>query len=70
MKISEFKRIKEFEDPSDATGEIDDIFMAGENMISQKVKKSIGQEITYYKIINKDKFGNIMYIPIYDKLIK
>lgn len=63
MKVSEFKKLKEFEDIINIDGEEGDLFLAGEHMVEQKETKKPGDSVSVYKIfhINKRE-GTINYI--------
>ena len=39
-------------------------------MISQKQVKTIGQEISYYEVVDKPKKGSVVYAPVFDILEK
>lgn len=65
MKINEWRRLKEVESLDNL--KVGDFFLMGEYIIGQKEEKKPGQEITYYKVLNK-KGKSIEYIPIYDIL--
>jgi len=63
MKVSEFQKLKEFENITDVDGKEGDLVLAGEHMVEQKETKKPGDSISVYKIfyINK-KEGTINYI--------
>jgi len=65
MRILDWRRLKEVTNIDKL--EVGDLFLMGEWIIRQKETKVIGQEITYYKLLNK-KGKSIEYIPIYDIL--
>lgn len=67
MKINEWMRLKEVEGTNTDEIRIGELFLMGEKIIAQKDDKVIGQEITYYKLLNK-KENSIEYVPIYDRL--
>ena len=71
MKVSEFQKLKEFEDITDIDGEEGDLVLAGEHMVEQKETKKPGDSISLYKIfhINRQE-GTINYILQTTKLEK
>lgn len=64
MKVREWNRLKETNNFEKL--KVGDFFIMGENMLNQKETKSVGQEITYYKLLKKGK--SIEYTPVYDVL--
>lgn len=70
MMVTEFKRLKTFENEDDLNElEIGDRFLYGTSIIQQKESKGEGQPITYYEVIGKSHNG-IEYTPIYDYMEK
>jgi hypothetical protein len=49
--------------------EVHDYFLYGTNMIAQKQNKKIGQEISYFVVMNKNG-RHIEYGPVFDMLEK
>lgn len=50
---------------------VGDKFLLGESLIEQKSKKGIGDDISYFEIIdisNSDEYKNTSYIQRFDKL--
>lgn len=64
MKISKFRKLPE---DSPKKPKVGDIFLDGEKMKGQKLKKEKGDSICYYRIISV-KGNNIEYMLQYDKL--
>lgn len=65
MKTREWAslRIINFNDPKDKRKlKKGDKFLYGKNMISQKENKKIGDDISYFQIIDVKKGGNIEYV--------
>lgn len=70
MKIDDWRFIKVINDPSKTSKlKEGDVFLTGTNIIGQKGKKKIGDEITYYKVL-KNKNDRIEYIIKIDTLSK
>jgi hypothetical protein len=68
MKISEWRKLKVVENYELINSfDIDDCFLMGNKIIEQRETKVTGQEITYFKILNK-KGKSVEYIAIYDTL--
>lgn len=66
MDQLKFKRMKEITEEKDMNKlEIGDDFLYGTNVIAQKANKSVGESITYYRVISKNKNG-IEYTPMFD----
>ena len=65
MKMNDWRKLKEVEDPYKI--EIGEFFLMGEKVIEQRETKIPGQEITYYKLLNKEG-KSVEYMPIYDIL--
>lgn len=69
MKLTEFKFLPEYPDLGMVRLKTGDKFLTGNQLIAQKDKKGIGNEICYYLVTYADKSGkNISYRPVYDKL--
>lgn len=67
MKKNKWLRLKSVDDPMNLNLEKGELFLHGNRMINQKEVKKIGEEITYFKVLESD--GNRMeYIQIFDKL--
>ena len=69
MRRTEFMRMKEIEDKKEE--EMDelekgDYFLYGKNLIAQKQNKIVGQQISYFEVIDKKSHGGIEYTPIFD----
>lgn len=64
MKESTFKKISE---GSPKSPKIGDMFLEGEEMIKQKIKKNKGDIISYFLIVSINK-GNIEYMEKQEKL--
>ena len=62
-------RLKEVEDPIKMVLQKGDKFLYGSHMIAQKDTKKIGEQITYFEVINSEKEGkNIEYVQIFEML--
>lgn len=64
MILTKFKKIPE-EMPKNP--KVGDLFLEGEDMVAQKIKKNKGDSICYYQIISV-KGNNVEYMVRYDKL--
>jgi len=64
MKIFDFLQMQE---DFPLNGKIDDVFLTKE-LAKQKLEKGKDDTITYYKIINVSKNGNIEYVMNFDTL--
>ena len=65
MDQVKFKRMREITEEKEMDKlNVGDDFLYGTNVISQK-SKSVGESITYYRVIAKNKNG-IEYTPIFD----
>lgn len=74
MKETDFKRLIVIEDDNEGKNNINkldkgDFFLYGLSIINQKGNKKVGNSITYYQVIEKNKNG-VEYTPIYDYLEK
>lgn len=68
MKISEFVRLKTFDDDIDLKLKVDDKFLTGKNMVNQiETKRKPGDKISYYQVL-KAEGNNISYTVILDIL--
>ena len=68
MKKSKWLRIKQISEEDDLLKlRVNDVFLTGNAIIGQLETKIVGDEISYYKIIKKNKM-NVEYITIFDKL--
>ena len=68
MKARIFAELPEITNLATASLKAGDRFLTGQQVIAQKDSKKVGHEITYYLVTDADKYGNISYKPIYDKL--
>ena len=50
--------------------EIGDLFLNGNAMINQKEIKNIGNEISWYEVVDVKNNGQISYVPRYGKIQK
>jgi len=64
MKISEWRLLKVVEDLEKLNE--GDCFLMGESVSAQKENKKTGDEISYYRLLRKEK--SVEYTPIYDIL--
>ena len=70
MKKQKFERLPQFDDENDLMKlKIGDSFLYGSRMIEQLSNKNEGQEVSYYKVLNKTNYS-IEYIPIFDTIDK
>ena len=69
MKIMKFRTLLEVDDENwnKFKPRIGDLFLSGRNIISQKDRAKVGNNITFFKVIGIKKNG-IEYIPITEKL--
>ena len=68
MKKTEFVRMLEITEEKNMDNlKVGDFFLYGASVISQKQHKSIGDSITYYKVVEKKPKG-IEYAPVFDYL--
>jgi len=68
MKMSEWRKLKAIENYELINNfKVGDCFLMGDKIIEQRETKVPGQEITYFKILNK-KGKSVEYIAIYDTL--
>ena len=68
MKANEWIRLKEITDETNTEDmKVGDLFLMGTKVIEQRENKIIGDQITYYRLLNKKDKG-IEYIAIYDRL--
>lgn len=66
MDINIFKRMKEIDEEKEMDKlNVGDDFLYGKNVIAQKANKSVGESITYYRVISKNK-NRIEYTTIFD----
>lgn len=66
MKKARWSRIKQIGEDDDLLSlRVNDIFLTGNTVIGQLENKIVGDEISYYKIIKKNK-TNVEYIMIFD----
>jgi hypothetical protein len=62
-------RIREIEELINIELKVDDIFLYGMAMIAQKDAKEVGQQITYFKVINSQTEGKMIeYTQVFDIL--
>jgi hypothetical protein len=68
MKVDDWRFIKVISDLTKTSKlKVGDVFLAGPNIIDQKGKKKIGDEITYYKVL-KNENNKIEYMIKIDTL--
>lgn len=66
MNSFDFKKMTEITEEEDMQKlKVGDDFLYGKNVIAQKSNKSVGESITYYRVISKTKAG-VEYTPIFD----
>ena len=59
----DFHRLIEVENPEDIKNPVlEQLFLMGDNMIAQKVNKTIGDEISVYQVVGITE-TSILYIP-------
>lgn len=67
MDQVKFKRMREITEEHEMDKlNVGDDFLYGINVIGQKANKAVGESITYYRVISKNKNGSIEYTPIFD----
>ena len=68
MKAEDWRKVKVIEDISENNNlKIGDYFLYGSSMVNQKEAKQVGEEISYYMVLNK-KNKNIEYTIKFDVL--
>ena len=68
MNIREFEEIKEVEYDGDIqTLKVGELFLMGESMIAQKENKTLGDEVSVYKVV-KNINGHVQYYIEFIKL--
>lgn len=71
MNILEFQQLQEVECLTSLVNpKIGDKFLTGNQMISQKDNKGVGQDVSWYEVIRVNDTGIISYKPCYGRLIK
>lgn len=68
MKKTEFIKLREVEDLKTESFELNENFLFGDLMIKQKFEKTEGQDVTYFKVVEKRSKTHMRYIPITEKL--
>lgn len=70
MRESKFRSLKQLKDESlfNKKLQVGDHFLYGQNVIDQINTKKVGDQVTYYKVINKTKGRNIEYQMVFDVL--
>ena len=71
MKIYDFSKLETIKDMKDIIGkkmQKYDRFLYGQSMTTQMENKSIGNDISYYEVVDILPNGNILYEMRFDKL--
>lgn len=69
MRKADWKRIPEITEEEDIDKlEIGEYFLYGKNMVAQKQNKTVGQQISYYQVIEKPEPRRVVYAPVFDML--
>lgn len=68
MKVTEFQKMSVIEEEDEMNDlKEGDFFLYGNSVVAQQQHKSVGDEISYYKVIAK--IGkNVSYAPVFDIL--